>query len=94
MRLLNVGVIGCGLRVRAILPLLQKNDQGVTVVLRAICDVRDPEQIKQELEKADIDFTDTRFYTDADEMLSKEQLDGVMIGTRCSLHTKYAHFYT
>lgn len=90
MRLLNVGVIGCGLRVRAILPLLQKNDQGVTVVLRAICDVRDPEQIKQELEKADIDFTDTRFYTDADEMLSKEQLDGVMIGTRCSLHTKYA----
>lgn len=90
MRLLNVGVIGCGLRVRAILPLLRKNDQGITVVLRAICDVRDPEMIKQELTKADIDFTHTQFYTDADEMLSKEQLDGVMIGTRCSLHTKYA----
>lgn len=90
MKELSVGVIGCGLRVRAILPLLQKNDQGIPVVLRAVCDVRDPEMIKQELAKADIDTANTQFYTDAEEMLSKEQLDGVMIGTRCSLHTKYA----
>lgn len=90
MRQLHIGVIGCGLRVRAILPLLQKNDQGIPVMLTAICDVRDPEVIKQELTKAEIDFTRTQFYTGADEMLSKEQLDGVMIGTRCSLHTKYA----
>ena len=30
------------------------------------------------------------FYIDADEMLDKEQIDGVLIGTRCSLHTKMA----
>lgn len=30
------------------------------------------------------------FYTDAEEMLKKEKLDGVIIGTRCSLHTEYA----
>ena len=33
---------------------------------------------------------DCRFYTDAEEMLNKEALDGVCIGTRCSTHTKYA----
>ena len=90
MSVLNIGVIGCGLRVRAMLPLLQKNDRNITVVLRAICDVRDPEMIKQELAKVDIDAAHTQFYTDVDEMLSEQQLDGVMIGTRCSLHTKYA----
>ena len=90
MRLFNIGVIGCGLRVRAMLPLLLKNDQGIPVVLRAVCDVRDPGIIRQELAKADIDAENTQFYTDADQMLSKEALDGVMIGTRCSLHTKYA----
>ena len=90
MKELSVGVIGCGLRVRAMLPLLLKNDQGIPVVLRAVCDVRDPGIIRQELAKADIDAANTQFYTDADQMLSKEDLDGVMIGTRCSLHTKYA----
>lgn len=30
------------------------------------------------------------FYEEPDEMFDNEQLDGVMIGTRCSLHTKMA----
>ncbi len=36
------------------------------------------------------DHSNTKFYTDADQMLDKEKLDGVMIGTRCSLHAKMA----
>jgi len=31
-----------------------------------------------------------RLYTDAARMLEREELDGVMIGTRCSLHTRFA----
>ena len=35
-------------------------------------------------------FAYTRWYADADELLAGEALDGVFIGTRCSLHTPYA----
>ena len=31
-----------------------------------------------------------RFYQDPDQMLNNEGLDGVLIGTRCSLHTQLA----
>ncbi|GIO29617.1 MULTISPECIES: Gfo/Idh/MocA family protein [Paenibacillus] len=30
------------------------------------------------------------FYSDADEMLNKEKLDGVIVGTNCSTHTYFA----
>ncbi len=30
------------------------------------------------------------FYTDADEMMDKEQLDGIIIGTNCNTHTYFA----
>lgn len=35
-------------------------------------------------------FQGTRYYETAEEMLESEKLDGVMIGTRCNLHTQYA----
>lgn len=38
----------------------------------------------------DPDFQGTRYYETAEEMLESEKLDGVMIGTRCNLHTQYA----
>ena len=90
MKGLSVGVIGCGLRVRAMLPLILQNARGIHIELAAVCDVKEKETLIDELKKTNIDCTNTRFYTDADEMLSKEKLDGMMIGTRCSLHTKYA----
>lgn len=31
-------------------------------------------------------FADTRYYADAEEMLDREALDAVFIGTRCGLH--------
>ncbi len=91
MEKLRIGIIGCGVRVRSMLPLFQHNEQDIPVELTAICETKDPELIKKELsEYAEIDFTGTRFYTDADEMLQNEQFDGVIIGTRCSTHTHYA----
>jgi predicted dehydrogenase len=39
---------------------------------------------------ADKGYENVCFYTDAEEMLKSEALDGVLIGTRCSLHTHYA----
>ncbi len=91
METLHIGIIGCGVRARAMLPLILNNERGTPVRLTAICDVKEPEHIKQELtEKAVIDFDNVRFYTDADEMLENERLDGVLIGTRCSMHTEYA----
>ena len=35
-------------------------------------------------------YENVNFYSDAEEMLKNEKLDGVCIGTRCSLHTHYA----
>lgn len=35
-------------------------------------------------------FADTRYYADAEEMLDREALDAVFIGTRCGLHARYA----
>ena len=87
---LNVAVIGCGLRARMVFSTIQKNDLGIKVNLAAICDVKTKDVLQEELTKGGIDCTATRFYTDADEMLEKERVDGVVIGTRCSLHTHYA----
>lgn len=42
------------------------------------------------LRKCRMDPDEIRFYETAEEMLSKEALDGVMVGTPCNLHAKYA----
>lgn len=87
--MLNVAVIGLGLRARGVFAVLYKLDMGVR--LSAVCDPRGKAELQEELQKDEIDSSGTTFYTDADDMLSKEQnLDGVIIGTRCSLHTHFA----
>jgi predicted dehydrogenase len=54
----------------------------------AIVDVRPEEELRAELEVCSA--TDARIYRDPEEMYENEKLDGVIIGTRCSLHTKMA----
>ena len=54
--------------------------------LSAIADPRADELQKELADK----LPDCRFYTSAEEMLEKEKPDGVVIGTGCNLHTKYA----
>lgn len=81
---MRIGVIGYGGRARGVLGIIDKLNAGAQVA--AITDVRNDE-IKQQLGEH---AASVAFYTDPDEMLDKEKLDGVLIGTRCSLHARMA----
>lgn len=83
----NVGIIGMGERASWIAKLLLQYEQGVQI--QAITDV-DPQRAKLKAEARGLDTQNVKFYTDADQMLDSEQLDGIIIGTRCSLHTTMA----
>jgi len=82
--MIRLGVIGYGGRARGVVGLIEALNAGVEVV--AITDVRSDE-IRQQLGEG---AAKVAFYTDPDEMLDKEKLDGVLIGTRCSLHAQMA----
>jgi predicted dehydrogenase len=85
---LKMGVIGCGLRVAGdLLKQIQKFELGVHIT--AICDTNKESAVSR-LEEFGIRYEGARFYIDADDMLDKEELDGVVVGTRCSLHTEMA----
>ncbi len=82
--MLDLGVIGYGNRANDVIEKLVKTGE---VKVTAVTDVRN-EELKAQLATKGND--DVRFYTDADQMMTDENLDGVLIGTRCSLHTHYA----
>ena len=82
--MLKIGVIGYGNRIT---PIVDKLISTGEVELAAITDVRNDE-IRNTLEKKGLECV--TLYTDAEEMMRKESLDGVLIGTRCSTHTDYA----
>ena len=90
MKELNIGIIGFGLRVGNVFEGLMKNSQGVKINLTAVCDPKSQEDLQEDFKRRGVEFENTRFYTDAEEMMDKEKLDGIMIGTRCNLHTQYA----
>lgn len=82
--MLCVGIIGYGSRVSHMARGL--GVFGVPYRVAAIADPRD-----DEIQGADDGFlADTVFYPDADTMLAEASLDGVMIGTRCLLHSDMA----
>ncbi|MBO5070575.1 MAG: Gfo/Idh/MocA family oxidoreductase [Roseburia sp.] len=87
----KLGVIGLGVRIHdGVLPSfyeLAGEDYRVT----AVADIN-PEGVRERLKNNPRPgyASDLKIYTDADEMLAKEELDGVLIGTRCSLHTPMA----
>jgi predicted dehydrogenase len=81
--MIKLGVIGYGGRIQGVLKIIESLQAGASVV--AITDVRN-DAIRQQIGNPDV----VRFYTDPDEMLSQEQLDGVLVGTRCSLHARMA----
>lgn len=82
----RIGFIGYGLRSETMMTAFRTLQAPITVA--AIADPR-WEQIAPGLAD-DPYFSNTRYYTDAEQMLAQEELDGVFIGTRCSLHTHYA----
>ncbi len=83
--MLKLGVIGYGKRINSIVKLLINSEK---VKLVAITDTA-PEAASKKYSEH-VDFSDVKLYTDAEEMIKNEKLDGVAIGTRCSSHTKYA----
>ncbi|MEG0722181.1 MAG: Gfo/Idh/MocA family oxidoreductase [Lachnospiraceae bacterium] len=84
---MNIGVIGYGLRLQGMASLVLKRHPEVN--LTAIVDV-DWEKVEERLLAEGLDKNKIRYYSSAVEMLANEDLDGVMIGTRCNLHTQYA----
>ncbi|MBQ8260598.1 MAG: Gfo/Idh/MocA family oxidoreductase [Clostridia bacterium] len=91
-KIYNIGIIGFGSRARgiwekSIMPYSETegNDKCRLV---AIVDVRPEEELRAELEVCGA--PDARIYRDPVEMYENEKLDGTIIGTRCSLHTKMA----
>lgn len=81
--MLRFGVIGYGGRIRGIISGLRQFDVPFTIA--AVTDPKGPQYKEQYQELAD-----TVLYEDPDEMLDRERLDGVLIGTRCSLHAPMA----
>jgi len=84
---MRVGIIGYGSRMRLMVDLMQRLSAGT--VITAITEL-DPDATRRNLAEHGIDPTSVHLYTDADEMLCNEELDGVMIGTRCSSHARLA----
>lgn len=85
----KIGIIGFGGRVGG-LAISYFTKFFPDLVVTAIADV-DLDKVKKRVSDVkDWDMDNIAFYTDGIEMLEKEELDGVMIGTRCNLHTKFA----
>lgn len=84
---MKMGVIGCGLRISNIIKIIYGFGLGASIT--AVTDIN-VDLVKNTLKERGIDCSNVHFYSDADEMLAQEKLDGVLIGTRCSLHAKMA----
>ncbi len=83
--MLKIGVIGYGNRIGSVIRQMMgfKED----ICLKSIADI-DFSNVKSRLKKEGFDEEKINLYKNTDEMLSKENLDGVLVGTRCSLHSK------
>ncbi len=84
----NIAVIGMGLRARGVFGSLYDCEKNVRLV--AVCDPRDREELRAEIKNMGQDEAAVAFYDDADKMLDEVRPDGVIVGTRCSLHVKMA----
>lgn len=82
---MNIGVIGYGLRISHMIQELKKEHPGTRI--HAVADVR-----KKTLQKDDetLRADNTQLFETPEAMLEAGGLDGVLIGTRCSLHTEMA----
>lgn len=84
---LRLGVIGYGARARHMVQTMCAQDSDVR--LAAIADPQG-DAIRERMRETVSEVEMPRFYETADDMLNGEPLDGVVIGTRCSLHAAMA----
>jgi len=82
--MLRLGVIGYGRRIQSVLGTLERFKAGTRVV--AMVDPRFAQLQDANPEK----LAEVTGYASVERMLDEGELDGVMIGTRCNLHTPYA----
>src|SRR5579871_1628639 len=82
--MIRLGVIGYGRRIRHVLMTIGQFKAGTQVVA-----VLDPQAEALRRQYTD-DLQQATFYDDLEQMLDQGRLDGVLIGTRCSLHAPYA----
>ena len=86
----RIGIIGFGVRMSKDLASKYFQHYFEDMMVAAIADI-DLEKVRERID--DIpgwDIEKISLYTDAIEMLDNEELDGVMIGTRCNLHSRFA----
>ncbi len=84
----RIGIIGAGNRVTGVWEENLK-DLGLDLTLAAVADP-DGEGVRKRLEQKGLWHEELRIWPDAETMLDREKLDAVIIGTRCSLHARYA----
>lgn len=87
MSQIKLGVIGYGRRIRHIAKLVREIDPEAQVV--AITDIR-PDAVKAALPEFGLEPDKVQLFDDPDVMLDSVALDGVLVGTRCDLHTQMA----
>lgn len=78
---MRIGIIGYGLRANVVFAQMKQLYPETQLV--AITDPR-------EAELAPLVDSSVRFYPTPEDMINGEKLDGIMIGTRCDLHTELA----
>ncbi|MBQ4050062.1 MAG: Gfo/Idh/MocA family oxidoreductase [Oscillospiraceae bacterium] len=83
----RIGIIGCGRRITTVWKTTAPWRE--EMYLQAVADP-DPAYSEEWLRSKDVWHDDIHFYGTAEEMLEKEELDAVLIGTRCKDHTRYA----
>lgn len=82
--MLRLGIIGYGRRIQSVLGTLERFNAGTRVV--AMVEPRFAQLRDQQPDK----LAEVTRYDAVEQMLDTAELDGVMIGTRCNLHTPYA----
>jgi len=84
----RLAVIGLGHRAAAMIASMQSVDPGVSIL--AVADP-DTESARRRLEMVGPTHAGARMYPSAEAMLADPaDYDGVVIGTRCHLHTRMA----
>lgn len=81
---MKLGVIGYGSRISHVISTIQQEEPACHI--KAIVEVRQ-DKVKEAQKEGSEQIA---YYSSVEDMLASEQLDGILIGTRCSLHTEMA----
>lgn len=82
---MKLGVIGYGGRIRRFIDEVVKLDPAFAVT--AVVDIRKDEMIRNDKDK-ELQFI--QWYDSPEELVAQAEVDGILIGTRCSLHAEMA----